>query len=143
MLKILILLALASILTACANGRPVQKPFNSTVCNRPVDGFTQTTLKFGDAHQSMKAHSTVIPNSEFRLKIVADRGFANKNVSIVPKNAASSWLATTPMRLSPGKNVLPADDCVPTSAPVGFVYEFDVVVEDVGTLDPRAEVVRR
>lgn len=139
----LILAALAVALTACANGRPVKEPFTSTVCSRPVDGYTQTNLKFGDAHISMKALSTVIPNSEFRLKIVADKGFGNKNVSIVPKNAASSWLATAPMRVSPGSKVLPAGDCVPVSAPIGTVYEFDVVVEDVGTLDPRAEVVRR
>ena len=139
----LILVLLAISLTACTNGRPVKKAFNSTICNRPVEGFTQTKLKFGDAHLSMKAQSTVIPNSEFRLKIVADKGFGDKNVSIVPKNTASGWLATAPMRVSPGSNVLPADDCVPVSAPIGTVFEFDVVVEDVGTLDPRAEVVRR
>lgn len=139
----LLLIFITTTLVACANGKPVKKAFNSSVCNRPVDGFTQTKVKFGDAHISMKAQSAVIPNSEFRLVIDADRGFENKQVSIVPKNAASSWLQTTPRRLAAGANVLSAGDCVPTQAPIGLVYEFDVVVQDVGTLDPRVEVVGR
>lgn len=139
----LLLFVIATMLASCANGKPVRKPFNSSICSRPVDGFTQTKLKFGDAHLSMKAHSTVIPNSEFRLKIVADKGFQNKAVSIVPKNAASIWLQTAGRPLIAGVNVLTADDCVPITAPIGTIYEFDIVVQDVGTLDPRAEVVRR
>lgn len=144
MKRIVFLLTIAALVSACSlNGKPQRKNFASTVCSRPVDGFTVTKIQYGAAHLSMKYDSEAIQNSEIRFELQPKKGFENATVTITGKNSASNFLSSSGSKGLAPKGVIVASDCVDQSAPIGTIYEFDVEVAGVGKLDPRIEVVRR
>lgn len=144
MIRILLVVVTALLLSGCTNGRPVKEPFPDADCvDGMADGYTQTKLKFGDSRIAMLPVSEVLPNTKFRIRVIAPEGFKNKNVEVTSKTADSSWLDTDPMLPQPRTDVIFVDGCVPADADEGEIYSFDVKITGVGTLDPRLEVVRK
>jgi len=154
---ILLLLATAAV-SACANdGMAIKKPIASmdTDCKVNVRGRTDTRLKYGKDDIDIKWKSHVGRNTEFRILLKPKPGYDDKKVKIVgkwgklPPPPAGSGLPTSPDWLNIEKSAKELENegkkailvlCVPSDVPVGTEYKFDVVIESMGTLDPRADV---
>jgi hypothetical protein len=152
MKKIFLLVAAWSLLSACvANGVPRSMTFVSTVCGEEVRGYTPLKIEYGDSFIRVKAKSKIWKKTEFRATLSPKRdsddaiNYDDVSVTITGKatdSPASDWISGTGTfnnTENQGHEILLG--CVPNALP-GKVYFFDVVVEEVGRLDPRAEVVK-
>lgn len=151
-MKRIFLLALISIaLSACAvDGKPNKSPIKSSNCNAEK-GYTATQFKYHDGNEKgndkqllrMKRYSVITADSEFRIKLITSGDAENSLVTVTGKSGKDknnnplsfSWLNT-----SGHEKDSPLIICAPTSVPEGAEYKFDVHVEGIGTLDPRAHV---
>jgi hypothetical protein len=112
-------------------------------------------LKYGRDDIDMKWKSHVGRDTEFRIVLKPKRGFEEKKVKIVgkwgklPPPPASTGKPTSPDWLNIEKSAEELENqgekailvlCVPSDVPVGTEYKFDVVIESIGSLDPRADV---
>lgn len=154
--RIILLLVATAALSACVNdGIPIKKPIASadTACEGNVRGRTDTRLTYDKDDIDMKWKSFVGRNAEFRILLKPKEGYKDKKVKIVGKwgelPPPGSGNPTSPDWLNIEKSAKELEDegkkailvlCVPSDVPIGTRYKFDVVVESVGTLDPRADV---
>lgn len=145
-----IVILLSFLLVACAtDGRPQKKNFTSTRCGGEIDGLTAVGVKYGDSRLQARSRSDVRRRTEFRarLKPIINSGdpvnYENVTVTITGKTSDpdSSWISGSGTFSTATDHEIVLG-CVPGGAPFGKVYAFDIVVDTVGTLDPRAEVVR-
>lgn len=141
MKNILLLAGPAFFLAACA-GAPSAPIIG---CGADFSGHTETKLYYETDDISMKWKTKAGRKSEFWIKLQPSTAFRPKLVTIVgvegelPGGAFTSpvWLNTSGRwTTQPGRKFVL---CIP-DVPIGTEYKFDVVVEDIGTLDPRLEV---
>ena len=136
------LLALCTLpfLISCA---PV-KPMVST-CGEGFSGHKETKLDYEEDDIVMKWKTKAKKKSEFWIKLRPSNDFKDKLVTIVgvdgrlPDGTFTSpnWLNIDGRwTTQPGKKFVL---CVP-DVPAETEYKFDVIIEDIGTLDPRLEV---
>lgn len=140
MKNILLLSGLTVFLVSCA------APSGPIIgCGSGFSGHTETKLYYETDDIRMKWKTKAGKKTEFWIKLRPSNAFKPKLVTIVgvegelPGGAFTSpaWLNTSGRwTTQPGKKFIL---CIP-DVPIGTEYKFDVVVEDIGTLDPRLEV---
>ena len=159
MKRTVLLLTLATLAAGCANMAP-NDGFFSQKCNRHVDGISPsplTVITYGEKNKKkileVKTKSKVKANTEFHLRLktqnnsqygvnydshmVTVTGVSTKG-SVTGSNA--SWIGGSGTYSGLAGHILIAG-CVPENAQVGEFYLFNVTVDNLGELDPRAEVV--
>ena len=148
---------LATALSAgCVNGRFHSKEFNSSVCGGDVKGYTVTYIAYGDSKLVVIPLSKITENTEWRFilkpiqlgKSVSGEDYKDKTVRITGKRPLDAWIDTA----AAGGNQISGtynDDashtltaCLNNAAvpAKGSAVYFVVEVQDIGTLDPRADV---
>lgn len=148
MKKLLLLLLVATALTACTyNGKPRTKLFDSPLCGN-VSGYTIGYLAYGDSKMVMIPLSKVRPETVFVVGLKPLDGFEDADVTVTGTSMkAIPWLTgITEKYENLPKGLYPKGafevGCVPND-PDKTRYKFEVKVEkgDVtNLLDPRAEV---
>ena len=120
----------------------------TTTCGG-TSGFPATHIKYGDSQIVVQAKSNVRVDREFHFKLMPDRkpgdpvDYRDVLVTVSGKDAASSWISgSATFNTAPGAAHTFFGGCVPSTSVVGDVFTYDVKIQDVGNLDPRAEVVR-
>ena len=149
MKNIFFLIAIAVILSACANGKPRKKAFNSTLCGE-VAGYTISYIAYGEGKMVMIPLSKVRAGNVFIVKLRPMDEFEDADVTVTGTSAnATTWMPGKTDRYDnlPRKDFYPSGafevGCVPAD-PLGTIYKFAVKVEkgDVtNILDPRATIV--
>lgn len=133
--NVLAALPLAALAAACAT--PGQYTATRSISTTCPTGSTFVNIFYGDSQLKVVApKATVKQNAGFELRLKAERGYENKTVTIEGKTRNDRWLAASGSESeSDGKLLI----CVPPDQELGPYY-YLVRVEDVGTLDPRADV---
>jgi len=111
-------------------------------------GHTLTWIKYGDSHLGALALSKIGRKSEWWFKLQPDNpgggAYADKVVTITakpnptpPPDNEYPWLSVSGRHSDDPVLVV----CVPESLELNERFDYMIEVEDVGVLDPRAEVV--
>ena len=106
-------------------------------------GHAITWIKYGDSHIGALALTNIGRKSEWWFKLQPDNpgggSYSDKLVTISakPGGTPQPWLDISGKHSAGSVLVL----CVPDTVPVGTIIEYMIEVQDVGLLDPRAEVV--
>jgi len=163
MKKTLLILSIAMLAAGCtANNNLLSNGFFSQKCQRDVDGISPpspTVITYGEKNKKkilqVKTKSKVEANTEFHLKLDTKNNSeygANYDTAVVTvkgvlmKGAVTGsnadWIdaSGTYAGLAANGYILVAG-CVPENASLGEFYLFEVTVDNLGKLDPRAEVV--
>lgn len=142
------LLVSAVIGLACGCAQVPIQPMD-TECGGPSNN-PPTQISYGDSQIIVKAKSKVKANREFQFKLDPKKDPANDEpgidydavlVTVLGKNAESSWISGSSTKDMAGPTGKFFGGCVPDDAVEGTIYRYEVRVETVGTIDPRAEVV--
>ena len=140
-LQLLLVTAGAALVTACAtDGMPIDSKEVIAPCSAP--GYTQTKVRYGDSQIIVKPLSKVRPGTAFRFKLLPQRSATDqrdyRTVRVTIKAKDSNWLPETSGTFKDARDGL-LTSCVPEDLQEN-VYYYMVEVEDVGVLDPRADV---
>ncbi len=154
--RTLITLLATALLAGCVNGRFHEKVIPSAACGGNVSGYSVTYIGYGDSKLVVIPLSKIRVDTEWRFilkpiqlgKSVSGDDYKDKIVRITGKRPLDAWLDTA----AAGGNEISgtyngaADHTlaacvkiVPVPA-VGTPVYFVVEVQDIGTLDPRADV---
>lgn len=148
MKKLILLISVATVLSACVNGVPKKKVFSSNLCGN-VAGYTISYIAYGEGKMVMIPLSKVRTETVFVVKLRPLDGFEDADVTVTGTSPnAIPWLTgETGQYENLPKGIYPKGSlevgCVPAD-PEGTSYKFEVKVEkgDVtNILDPRARVV--
>lgn len=140
MKRSLLLASLVALLASCAT-----PPGAVVSCGAGFSGHKETKLYYEADDISMKWKTQAGKKSEFWIKLRPSSAFRPKLVTIVGVDGrlpggvftSPAWLNTSGRwTTQPNRRFVL---CIP-DVPVGTEYKFDVVIEDLGTLDPRLEV---
>ena len=141
MKTVAVLLCTMPLLMSCASrGMPV-----TSACGDDYSGHKETKLDYEEDDISMKWKTKAKRKSEFWIKLSPTPDYQDKLVTIVgvdgrlPDGTFTSpnWLNTDGRwTTQPNKRFVL---CIPDVA-AETEYKFDVIIEDIGTLDPRLEV---
>jgi len=150
MKNLLIALFLAMLVSSCSSDGKFRKGiFTSTACSgQQSSGFTMTAIHYGDSRLIVIPISAIEPNSEFRFLLVPKKrrdsdihNFEKMDVAISSNDddgdAEPNWLQVNGNYDDDGPMLTL---CVPATLSKSQ-YKYDVVVENVGQLDPRADVI--
>jgi hypothetical protein len=135
-MKKIIVIAISASLCACAT--PGQ--FYGTNSTNQCDGKGRVDLdvRYGDSKIDITPKIDVGQGGEIIVRLKADKGYENTKVTFDGKTANDDWL-NKEMTAGNGKKQIWI--CVdPNQAP--GEYRFNVMVDGVGTIDPRAIVIR-
>lgn len=146
MKKTIVILSSLFLVSACAgNGRHSASAKPTGTCPGSV-GATTTNVFYGDGELRITPISKIKANSEFRFRLKPERrktdptNYENVEVEIKFKPGdPATWIDVKDSAANAANSTLIT--CVPDTAQVGDVYEFFIDVDEVGKLDPRAEVV--
>jgi hypothetical protein len=150
-MKKIILIACVSVITAgCADGKFNAGIFQSSACNPPVDviGFTPVAIKYGDSHLVVIPVAKIRPNSEIRFMLLPQKkpstdliDYENVLVSVSSADddgdTPADWLEVAGTYNANDKMLTV---CVPANLSES-TYKYIVKVDNVGMLDPRADVL--
>ena len=151
MKKVILLVAIAVMLSACVNGKPRNKVFSSTLCGN-VAGYTISYVIYGEGKMVMIPLSKVRAESVFVVKLRPLDEFEDAEVTVTGSSSdtdAQAWLAGQSGSYAglPRAGFYPPGalevGCVP-AAPHGTTYKFEVKVTKgnvTNILDPRATIV--
>jgi hypothetical protein len=149
--KVILLVAIAVMLSACVNGKPRNKVFNSTLCGN-VAGYTISYVLYGEGKMVMIPVSKVRAESVFVVKLRPLDEFEDAEVTVTGSSSdtdAQAWLTGQSGSYAglPRAGFYPPGalevGCVP-AANKDTTYKFSVKVKkgDVtNILDPRATIV--
>lgn len=153
--------AIFACLMGCTTGKLVRKNTPNGCC-ADCTGFSYTPVSYGDSRLKVLPATEIGQGSAWLLRLKPREGYESAVVTVSPKDEGTSeeceaavsggldWLNATGSAdkraagsaagSATGKPELSI--CVPEDVPIGCVYGYDVEVEGVGILDPRARVVR-
>jgi len=135
-MKNIIVMAIAASLCACVTPGQFYSLTSTNQCNGK--GKVDLEVKYGDSKIVVTPKIDVGQGGEIIVKLKADKGYENTKVTFDGKTANDGWL-NKEMTFGDGKKQIWI--CVdPTQAP--GEYRFNVEVDGVGTIDPRAIVIR-
>jgi len=150
MKKMTLMVCVAFLAGGCA-GNGVFDPgvFTSEVCNPPVSvlGITPVGIKYGDSHLFVIPVAKIKPNSEIHFRLLPQHkpatdqeDFDNATVTI----SSADDNGDSPANWLDASGSYSADDgvlkvCVPDTL-TKTSYKYEVTVQYVGNLDPRADV---
>lgn len=156
MRRILAIVLVTALFSGCVNGRFQEKPILSDACEGTVEGFTITYIAYGDSKLVVIPVSQIRNQTEWRFVLKpltvgkSDSGndYKDSLVTITGKRAEDVWLDTaapgsvlvsgtynnaTDHMLTACVNILPTPQ-------TNDHFFFIVDVQDIGTLDPRADI---
>jgi hypothetical protein len=141
----IIILATLLLVSACyVDGQHSKSAKATGTCQGSV-GATTTIVFYGDSELRTTPISHIKPNSEFRFKLKPQPkgsdpvNYHNVEVEIKFKPGdPATWIDVKGSAANATDSTLIV--CVPADAKVKDVYEFFIHVDEVGKLDPRAEV---
>lgn len=149
------ILVVAVIFAAC-DGTFRSRPFESTVCGGQVAGYTATIVAYADSSLIVIPLSKIHLNTEWRFVLVpkilgkslSGEDYKDKIVTIKGKRPEDAWINTagpsggaiTGTFETADDNMLTACVNIAPEPALGTAYYYVVEVEDVGTLDPRADI---
>jgi len=162
MTKVIILMSTVLVITACSyDGKFRKGTFTSTACgNTEMEGYTMTAVRYGDSGIIVLPLSDLRPNTEFRILLspkirdTDEEDYHAVRVTVTGKqlkstDRVSTWIGGSSTfndankagnkNLKKGSFVV---GCVPSRSNYDDVFRYAVVVGNVGTIDPRAKVVR-
>jgi hypothetical protein len=134
--KALLLSVLAVTLTACAT--PGKYSASRSISTQCADGSTFVNVDFGDSNVKVNPVANVKRNAALEFRLRAGQGYEDKLVTIRGKAAKDGWISASGSDDGRDNKLIV---CVPSEQAEGTYY-YLVQVEDVGTLDPRANVTR-
>lgn len=139
--SLLVAVGAAALVSACAtDGKPIASADVIEPCSKP--GYTQTKVRYGDSRIIVKPLSKVRPGTAFRFKLQPQRSASDetdyRTVLVTIKSKGSVWLPETSGTFEDARDGL-LTSCVPPDLQEK-VYYYLVEVDDVGVLDPRADV---
>ena len=138
------------LISACAVDGHHSKSAKATGKCEGSIGATTTNVFYGDGELRITPISKIKANSEFRFKLKPDSkktdtiNYAKVEVTIKYKadeSESAKWIDVKGTSADAEDSTLIA--CVPKDAKVGDVYKFFIDVQEVGKLDPRAEVINQ
>jgi hypothetical protein len=142
MIRTMTVLLVAAAISGCTNyGKLIQTNIPNT-CDGT--GHSITWIKYGDSHVGALALTNIGRKSEWWFKLQPDNpgggNYSDKIVTISakPGGTPQPWLSISGAYSTGSVLVL----CVPDTLPIGTTIDYMIEVEDVGLLDPRAEVVK-
>ncbi|MEJ2129874.1 MAG: hypothetical protein P8X81_13680 [Woeseiaceae bacterium] len=143
MTRLFVALLGSALFAGCANeGKFIQETVPNS-CDST--GFTFVFIKYGDSHMAAKAVITVHAGAELQYRLIPDHGHANNyeeaTVTITkkpspPPASDADWVEASGTFDDDG-GVLTV--CVPDE-PEADSYYYQIEVDGVGSLDPRADV---
>ena len=134
--KALLLSVLAVTLTACAT--PGEYSASRSISTQCADGSTFVNVDYGDSNIRVNPVANVKRNGALEFRLRADQGYEDKLVTISGKAAKDGWISASGSDDGRDNKLIV---CIPSAQAEGTYY-YLVRVEDVGTLDPRANVTR-
>jgi hypothetical protein len=156
MRRILAIVLVTALFSGCVNGRFQEKSIHSDACGGTVKGFTITYIAYGDSKLMVIPLSKIRNHTEWRFildpltirKSDSGKDYKDSKVTITGKRAEDVWLNTAAlgdMLVSGTYNgatdhMLTACVEITPEPHLGDSFYFVVDVEDIGTLDPRADI---
>lgn len=134
--KALLLSVLAITLVACAT--PGEYSATRSVSTECSNGSTFVNVDYRDSYLKVNAVANVKRNGALEFRLRAGGGYEGKQVTISGKTANDGWISASGSDDGRDNTLIV---CVPEDQADGAYY-YLVRVEDVGTLDPRANVTR-
>ena len=136
MKKVLLMIATASLCACVQPGKFVQQD-KPNKCDGK--GKVDLVVKYGDSMIDVTPKIEIGRSGEINVMLKAEKGYENTPVAFEGKTPNDSWLNKTGMTQGDGKKqVLICVD--PNQAP--GEYEYNVIVDGVGSIDPRAIVIK-
>ena len=157
MQRVTTLLLLTVLAAGCSkDGRFIKESFFSDVCGHEVGGYTYTAIVYGDSILTVIPISEIEPNTEWRFYLfpVTDsedppHDYRTVHVEIrgevpaePPLNILDNlWIGADGTYADAGTGQLRyIADCVEPDLISDTIFKYEVIVEEVGRLDPRADV---
>lgn len=146
MKKQLLLMCVIGALSACStDGIPRKQTFFSDACQAEVIGYTRTKVRYGDSYLEVRPVSNVWANTEFQVELRPRDATRIRSLEVRGDEADedAGWIRGTGegQEDDPSGTIIIVG-CVPNAEP-GKEYKFDVLVDGVGVLDPRARIISR
>jgi hypothetical protein len=145
MIKIIPIILITALLSACPDGRFIKIDEPNT-CG--TNGWTLTGIHYGDSRIVVIPISEVVEDGEFRFVLLpADEktdtiDYKNVTVKVVGKPPADTWFTEKSGTASSGDGTIRV--CIDASqVNPGDEFSYEVIVDTVGILDPRAFVIVR
>ncbi len=136
MKKMILIIAAASL---CACAQPGKFVYKDRPNNCDGKGKVDLFIKYGDSKIDVTPKIEVGQTGEITVMLKPDKGYENTPVTVEGKTPNDSWLNKAGMTHGDGKKQLLI--CVkPNQAP--GEYKYNVIVEGVGSIDPRAIVIK-
>jgi len=137
MQQLTLALAALVILAGCDDQNMKATSQIRTTNNCDDSGIAPSFVKYGDSHLSAKAVQNIKKKTKWRIKLQADKDYADAIVTIIGKTADSKWINTWGKASDSPEIFI----CVPDGLSIGKEYYYSVSVQGVGFVDPRAKVV--
>lgn len=135
-MKRIIVLAAAASLCACTTPGQFYGQNTDNQCNGK--GKVDLKVEYGDSMIAVTPKIDINQSGEIVVMLKPEKGFENTKVSFDGKTANDNWLDKE-MTSGDGKKQIWI--CVKPNQALGE-YRFNVVVDGVGTIDPRAIVIK-
>jgi hypothetical protein len=104
------------------------------VCGTDVDGYTFTAIAYGDSKIVVVPESEIVPDTEWRFVLVP--------TTLVGKTADDAWINVSGTYDGSGETHTLAECVEPPVTTEGTEYSYEVEVEFIGKIDPRARIIR-
>lgn len=150
MKKIIVITCVSLLAAGCADGKFNASIFQSDACSPPADviGFTPVAIKYGDSHLVVIPVAKIKANSEIRFMLLPQK---KPSTDIVDYENVQVSISSPDDDTDPEANWLEVDGsynandkmltvCVPVNL-TQDTYKYVVKVDQVGLLDPRADVL--
>lgn len=158
--RVLTILFVATLFAGCCtftrDGGFCSRSINSVACNSQVDGYTRTVILYGDSKIAVVPISHVRSNTEWRFRLqpvvlpTDNQGidYNNVDVTITGKPAQNplppdhnDWITVSGSYNGAAGNNHNLVLCTKANLGAqGTTYEYEVKVDTVGIIDPRADV---
>ena len=148
MRRILTMLLVTALLASCVDGRFQKKSFTSAKCGANMQGYTVTYVAYGDSKLVVIPLSKIKERTEWRFilrplqlsKARPNVDFKNSTVTIKGKRSPEDdWISESGTYNGTAADKHTLIECIGTGL-AEPTYFYMVEVEDVGELDPRADV---
>lgn len=139
MKRTLVLIFVPLLLTGCVDGKFIKRNVPNT-CS--TTGWTITTVHYGDSYLVVIPLSEIVEDGEWRFVLDPqdDPAYENATVRVRGKTPADAWFVEETGTFSGDGHI---KLCINNQVSVGDIVQFDVDIDGVGTLDPRARVIIR
>ena len=144
----IILMLLATVLISSCAGRPSKSGSFSALGECDDKGGTFVILHYGNAEIRVTARAKVAAGEIFAIRLKPDQtkydpkdiDFKAQKVTITPKTGSGTWLAASK---SYNETDAPHHElimCAPKTETSGTEHFYNIVIDKVGSIDPRVDI---